>query len=73
MLAILIYYKLFYYKLLYYSDLLQVHIIADVPKTITNRFLRQGVTETDFTITTNEDKKCGCKEPDDISTTMHLS
>ena len=38
-----------------------------------NFFLRKGITQTDFTIATNEDKECGFKEPDDISTTMHLS
>ena len=29
--------------------------------------------QTDFSITVNEDKERGCKEPNDISTTMHLS
>ena len=47
--------------------------MEDVSKTIINCFLQQGVIQTDFTVTTNEDKECGCKEPDDISTTMHLS
>ena len=32
----------------------------------------QGVIEKDFTITTNEDNECSCKEPNDISTTMDL-
>ena len=44
-----------------------------VSKTVINCFLRQGVIQTHFTITTNEDKECGYKEPDDISTTMQLS
>ena len=41
--------------------------------TVINYFLGQGVIQTDFTITTNEDKECGCIEPDDISTAIHFS
>ena len=50
-----------------------IHITEDVPETVINWFLWEGGMQTDFTITVNEDKECRCKEPDDISTTMHLS
>ena len=65
MLAVLIYYKLFHYLTL-------SHIIENVSKAIISCFLQQGVIETDFNVRANQDKECGCKEPDDISTTMRL-